>query len=900
MKRNQKNEQKKFLAFIFSCFVLTISCLPFIPFDATASVVREIEINGLYSIDKEELLYLLDMQPGEQIDEEHVRLGIKRAFLKGIFKDISVETFEGERTDILINVKERDFIEKISIKGDSALSKRKIKQLFFLKEDKVLLCDMLERALKTLRHEIALRGFPHASVHSETIPLKRPHRVKILLTIDTGDPLTIATIQTEDEAKHAMKLSEGDIYNQTKLAKDLERIKKYYKKQKYFNPEIGQHTFTDGVLEIPVRPGKRLNISIVDNHAISTKKLLREMPFFELEAFSYDIVEESVHRVISLYHKKGYLFAQAAPVISKTDDHIDLHFFIYEGQKVKTGEITFTGTSLPEKDLKDVLSLRKGKVYNAELLDTDRERLRTYYIALGYLSVDVEEFQTTYNEASNTVDINIIIHEGLKTEIERIVITGTQHVPEEAVREIIQIEPGDIYNEVDIIDARYRVGDLYNAHGFLRTTVTVESEIEEHKATVTFKIKEGTEILFGKTIVTGNYKTKYGVVTRELHDKENKPYDYRILTRERRKLYKSGLFTDIDITALDRYDHKKDVLLTLREGNPGSVELTLGYATYERFRGILDVSYRNLWGENRQPSLRLDVSSLARRLILNYYEPWFLDKELLQFRAFMLIENKKEINVDTRETLYKLKRYKASAGVEKDVSDTVLAKFYYEFSVVNTYDVQPDVILSKEDVGTLLISGIIPGILYDTRDNIFEPQKGIFSGASVKFTSPLFLSESDFLKFSFFGNYYHALSKRFVFAVSFRGGLARGYRGTTELPIVERYFLGGRTTVRGYEQDLLGPKGEDGNPTGGNAFLMQSLELRASLGKGIGLVAFLDGGNVWLETNDIDLMEWKFTPGIGLRYKTPVGPLRFDYGYKLEEEQGQSRGVFHFSIGHAF
>jgi len=900
MKRSLGNEQGQFLAFMACCIVMIISCMLFIPFNASASVAGEIAINGLYSIDREEFLYLLDMHPGEQVDEERIRLGIKRAFLKGIFEDISVETVEGEKTDILINVKERDFIEKISIKGNSALSKKRIKQLFLVKEDTVLLCDMLERAMKKLQHELALRGFPHASVHAETVALKKPHRFKLLLTIDTGEPLRIETIQTDDETKHVMKLSDGDIYDQTKLRKDLERIKKYYKKQNYLNIEIGQQTFTDGVLEIPVRPGKRLNISIVDNHAISTKKLMSEMPFFELEAFNYDIVEESVYRIISLYHKKGYLFAQVAPVISETDDHIDLHFFIYEGRTVKTGKITFTGASLPEKDLEEVLSLRKGKAYNDELLDPDRELLRTYYIALGYLSVSIEEFQTTYHEESNTMDIEITINEGLKTGIERIDIIGALRVPEEAVREVLQVEPGDVYNEVNIIDARYRIIDLYNSRGFLGTTVIVESEIEEHEATVTFKIQEGTEILFGKTVVAGNYRTQYHVIDRELHDKESTPYDYRILTKDRRKLYKLGLFTDVDMKALDRYDHKRDVLLTVKEGAPGSVELTFGYATYERFRGILDVSYRNLWGENRQPSLRLDVSSLAQRLLLQYYEPWLLDKERLQFRAYMLIENKEEINIDTRETLYKLKRYKASAGVEKDLSSTVLAKFYYEFSVVNTYDVQPDVVLSKEDVGTLFISGIEPGILYDTRDNIFEPRKGIFAGASVKFTAPLLLSESNFVKFSFFGNYYHSLSKGLVFAASFRGGLAKGYSGTPDLPIVERFFLGGRTTVRGYEQDMLGPKGEDGNPTGGNAFLMQNLELRASLGKGIGLVAFLDGGNVWLETNDIDLMEWKFAPGIGLRYKTPVGPLRIDYGYKLEDEPGQSRGVFHFAIGHAF
>jgi outer membrane protein insertion porin family len=106
--------------------------------------------------------------------------------------------------------------------------------------------------------------------------------------------------------------------------------------------------------------------------------------------------------------------------------------------------------------------------------------------------------------------------------------------------------------------------------------------------------------------------------------------------------------------------------------------------------------------------------------------------------------------------------------------------------------------------------------------------------------------------------------------------------------------------VRGYEQDTLGPKGSDGNPTGGNAFLMENLEMRISLGKGIGLVTFLDGGNVWVEMKDMDPSDSKFTAGLGLRYDTPVGPLRVDYGFKLQREKDESRGELHFSIGHAF
>jgi outer membrane protein insertion porin family len=141
--------------------------------------------------------------------------------------------------------------------------------------------------------------------------------------------------------------------------------------------------------------------------------------------------------------------------------------------------------------------------------------------------------------------------------------------------------------------------------------------------------------------------------------------------------------------------------------------------------------------------------------------------------------------------------------------------------------------------------------------------------------------------------------KRFVFAVSFGGGAANGLGGTEELPLVERFFLGGGTTVRGYEQDTLGPKGEDDSPTGGNVFVLTNWEMRLPLGKGFGLVPFVDAGNVWQTLDDFDA-ELKYTVGAGLRYKTPVGPVRVDYGYKLNRDSGESTGEVHFSFGHAF
>ena len=763
-------------------------------------------------------------------------------------------------------------------------------------------CNVLDKAEKTLKEELLLMGFPHADVKAAIERLKTPYRVKIHLRVNTGEPERIRKMDISGPGKEiesVMKLTVGDVYDQTVLKKDMERIKTYFQNRGYYKPVLSAYTFREGVLSFSVNPGKRLQVSLQGNDNVSTGTLMKEMPFFETEDVSDDIVEEAVSRLALIYHAKGYPFVQIAPVVTSKDDLVLVNFFIYEGTKVEIRKISFHGNTIDSQKLKEIMSLKEGGIYNPDLLDADREALKNFYNALGYLSVSVEAFQVKHEEGSDKVDISIRVDEGLKTEIATITVAGANLASETELEKVINIHPGDAYNEVDLLDARYRIIDFYSSKGFLDVKVEIKREIEGQKASITFQINEGLLVLFGKTIVTGNQQTKYRAIKREFLQQEDMPFNYSLLSKEKQKLYKLGLFSDIDMEVLDTHDDKKDVLVKLHEGDAGAVEFSLGYAEYERYRGILVLSYRNFMGMNRQGSIRFELSSLAKRYVLQYYEPWFLSTTL-PFRAFVIGEDRKEINIDTRETLYHLIRHSVTAGFEKKISDVLKSELYYEFSLVNTYDVKPDVVLSKEDTGTLVISGLRLGLIYDTRDNQFYPKKGIFSGLTLKVTSPVFLSETDFIKLTLYNNIYHEVKKGLVLAASFRGGFAQGYFQTNELPIVERFFLGGRDTVRGYDQDTLGPKGSDGNPIGGNAFLMENLEIRTSLGKGLGLVTFLDGGNVWLKTNNIDLKDFKFTTGLGLRYNTPVGPLRIDYGYKLQREKGESSGAFHFSIGNAF
>lgn len=861
-----------------------------------------IEVTGLHSIERAEFIDLLGLANRETIDTETLKNGIKRAFLKGIFENISVEVAGGVPPEIVVHVSEKEFIKKLSVKGNAPLSDRKIADLLPLKAYEVMRYDLIGQAKEELKEKLSLYGFPDAAVDLKVEQDREAYRVNLYLTVDAGEPLRINSVRitgTQLDILDIMKTRPGDVYDQIKLNLDLKRVRENLKKRGYYHPSVGPYLYHDGEVEIACVPGKKLSVTLEGNKAVSQKNLMKQMPFFEIETFNDAAIQETIDKMLTLYHEEGYASVQIAPVVNSDEDSEYVIFYIFEGGQYRISEMRFIGARLPSEKLQEVMALKKGGAFNPDIVGKDRDSLKEIYGALGYLETDVKEFDVKIDEKNRTVELTVKIQEGERTEISDVGITGVEDEVGKKLLKIAGLKQGDPYNEVEISDARFRILDYYGDYGYSSMDVVVTRKIENHKASVIFGVIKGEKKYFGGTIITGNKKTRYEVIKRELVNKEGSPYSLRSLALDRQKLFKLGLFTEIGVESLNSSDQKKDVLIKVKEGNAGAVEYGFGYADYEEFRGFAEVSYRNLWGMNRLGSARTELSSLEKRFILQYQEPWFMGWPL-PFRAFFLIEDKKEVNLPDRQVRYKLSRYTLTAGVEKKLSDTVKADLYYEFAIVTTSEVLPDVILSREDVGTLAISSIKPGIAYDTRDNPFDPSKGVLAGGSLKIASPLLLSDTNFTKLNLYGSTFHRLNKRIVLAVSVRGGLAFGLGRTNELPIVERFFLGGSSTVRGYEQDTLGPKGTDGNPTGGNAFLEGNIEFRTFVGRGISLVPFVDMGNVWVKASHMNVADLKYTAGIGLRYSTPVGPLRVDYGFKLNREPGESDSAIHFSIGHAF
>ncbi|MEO5358527.1 MAG: outer membrane protein assembly factor BamA [Nitrospirae bacterium YQR-1] len=895
---------------IITAFIISVSLPalnPHTAFSASAMKpfkVAQISISGLYSVERTEFIHMLGIHEGDIADENKIREGIKSVFKKGFFNDIKV--YGNYNSGMLtVDVKERAIVTAVDITISGSLSKKTIREVFSLKEGMEYHQERLDAAIKELTQVVNEMGFPGATINAVTTYEKIPGKVRILLNVKAGEPVRIKRVMIkggQHRVRDLLDIHESDIFDKRYVDDKLKELKIELVGQGYYNPVVTYTSFDsiDGVLVIDVKTGKKLAVTFNGNDLFSTKKLKQEMPFFEYGSVGTDIVEEAKQSIISLYHQKGYIDISIEYEIKDHTNEVEVIFNISEGKKYKVDKIIFSGVSLDTKQLKSVLYTKEGEPFDPDVKEDDVTALTDYYHSMGFLSVKLTDISTEMNKNNGKVTVHIAVEEGHRLIIKQVKVIGAEHLKEPELMNLIKIKPQTFYSETDVFDARQVLLSYVKQQGYANGDVKVSYEMDsEAQVTLIFHITEGSKYYFGNTLVKGNVAVRWEVFRRELKHTRGEPFNVTTVYEEVRDLYKTGLFTSVDVEFVEQEGGIKDVVFYVKESNAGLVEYGLGYGEYDGLRGFMDIKYINLMGMNRQLSLNTKLSFINHKVSLNYYEPWFV-KTPLPFSATVSYERRDEKNTDTRDINYRVQRFTATLGVEKELIPLLKGKLFYEFNLVKTWDVQPDVILSHEDTGTLAISSIVPSIVYDSRDNPLEPTSGFTGGIHVKLASKVLFSETDFVKISGYSNYYIGLTKGLVLAMSLRSGIGQGWRDTVSLPIIERYFLGGGTTVRGYGQDSMGPRGSNGDPTGGNAFLMSNVEWRINILSSLGLVLFTDGGNVWSQLHQYSLNDINYTAGGGIRYNTPVGPLRLDYGHKLNRKEDESPGRFYFSIGQAF
>jgi outer membrane protein insertion porin family len=640
------------------------------------------------------------------------------------------------------------------------------------------------------------------------------------------------------------------------------------------------------------------------------------------------VIESSMDKIRNVYRDLG--FADAKVEVKKTEGPgtLGLAFSVQEGRQVSVSAVGVEGnTVFTARQIKAMMSTQesgwlRSRPYREDLLEKDADIITEQYVAAGYLAANVKRTVTRTSDGSKAA-VALKITEGRKTLMGNVSFEGNTAIAGKELAGVLKLKAAAPFSERLLEEDRYRVLSLYSAKGYLYARIEVERRTASAEETtspegkngaavdagpeivnVRYRIAEDRQVVVGKVILRGNVNTRDAVILRELEPRTGEPYSYEALLKSQQRVYRYGYFSLAKFEPVhpNEKEYVKDMLFTVEERPAGAVEFGAGYGTLDRLRGFVELSHRNLWGTARFASLRFEGSDILRRDAFTFQEPWFLGQRNLESKFILARSDSKRINEQSREIYYQTRKTTASYGVEH-AYEGFRTSLTCQYENVENYNVQPAAELTPDDSGRVLISSLSPAIILDKRNDPFNPTQGSLHGVNIKEAMSVLNSKTEFTKATVQSTWYLPAADYLVIALSGRAGMGWPHRDTRDVPLHERFYLGGGTTVRGFTQDSVGPYkiGTSGDrvPTGGSGMVQFNAEARLSSSGGSGFVVFTDAGNVWVD-QAIRLNDLRASYGAGFRYHTPVGPLRIDYGQKINRQPGESPGELHFNIGQAF
>ncbi len=902
----------------------------------------------------EDVESLLLTRPGHAFSAEAVRRSIAYLYLKQQFRDIRAEAFSsdgGLRLEYTFLPLTR--IENVVLRGNHSLRGQALRDVIGNLAGR----ELREEDFADIRAGIQARyqaeGFFNVRVDFLARPAPRPNRVHLYIYIKEPKRTVIEELRfdgnrvfTDEQLRAVMQNRVGTVLRTDILLEDdLNAIQQLYVRAGHPEARPGpvRMRFRDekAFLEIAGQEGPHVTVSfrgtghfcadqfpdIFDRAAEGGGRFgVRQQQcdeyfrnllliWSERDA-SEAVIESSIDKVRSVYREKGY--ADAAVDVRRTeeDGRLDLVFTVREGPRVLVEDVLITGNrAFTARELRRLMATRptgrlRTRLFRQEVLDQDVDALAEHYAAAGYLAASVRPVVTRTEDGGRAV-IRLNINEGGRTLTGDITIAGNAVLADRVLRDAVRLRSGEPFSERTVEEDRYRILSLYAAKGHLYARVEVERTTPAQPPAgggayvdIRFRIEEDRPVAIGTVILRGNVDTRDAVILRELEPRTGEPYQYEAILKSQQRIYRYGYFNLAKFEPVRPHEREyvKDMLFTVEERAAGAVELGVGYGDLDRLRGFVEVSHRNLWGSAHFASLRFEGSDILYRTAFTYRQPWFLGFRNLDSRLLLAWSDAERINQDTREVYYETEKTTASYGIERTWNG-LKSSLTYQFENVENYNVRPAAVLSPEDSGRVLISSLSPAVAWDLRDDPFNPRRGSVHGLTVKEALGSLGSEAEFTKATVQTTWFVPAAASAVLALSGRAGMAWPHRETGEVPIHERFYLGGSTTIRGFTQDSIGPVRADASgslvPTGGASMLQLNAEVRFMAPGGSGVVVFADAGNVWpdqrLRTDDL-----RASYGAGLRYHTPVGPLRIDYGQKINRRTGESPGELHFNIGHAF
>jgi outer membrane protein insertion porin family len=915
-----------FMTKFYFFIIFTVAVLPGYPEELSNPIsaffgktIRRIDFAADMTLDRSHFDPYLGIKPGEKLTQTAVKGAIQFLYETGRFSEIKVEASLGEDgVNILFKLHDNYYFNRFSIIGNVDLKDRSLRELVALPVGQRFTDEKLEDSRRAVLKFLNERGFYLADATARPVMDDKTRYADTVFQVNAGKLATIRSIEVEGVPSPEIKAvleqfgyKQGKRYDRSRLNSRVENLRKYFIQKGYlaavpkiselFEPENGTVA-----LKINVANFGRVRI-VVQGFKIDKIQLPRLLPALSGEGINPDTLEEGLNNLKDYLEDRGY--PEAEVTINEAADNSGVRVFRYgivPNHKFTVVHINFKGNRLfPDQEMLASVKIQpaafmQSTAYSAANLDDDVESLKALYESRGYLEAKVIPLVEPL-DSGNKLDITYTCEEGRMSRVQSLDIHGNESVKLKDLMSKIKLAPGAPYSPSLAEQDRQSLISAYNDFGFLRAQVTVRvgASNAEGAYPVEFHIEEGNRTIADRIFVLGAGRTRESIINKRIKIRSNEPLSFGKLLQTQRALYELGIFDQVRVTPQNSESAApyQDVVVRLQESNRFTMSYGFGYQETEKLRGTLEFSDLNFLGLAKRADIRLRGSSIAQEALFNLRQPQFRALPVDSYFTFSYLQQ--------RDVSFDSKRFNVSYQFSRPLTEHSWGMLRYNFKNVRLSNLQVSVSeLGRED-SPCNLSTFSGAFIKDSRDNYLDPTKGFFSSTDLGVTTKL-LGSNDYVSFFSQNSYYHGLSRSLLMAGSIRFGAAHPYGGDTDLPISERYFAGGGSSLRGFETDFAGPLDPVTNkPVGGNALVIGSMEIRVPLFRFLHLAGFYDTGNVFRNVSDIDFTGFSHTVGLGLRIKTPFGPLRADYGYNLNLSQdlrnrGLSREHLFITIGPPF
>jgi outer membrane protein insertion porin family len=669
-------------------------------------------------------------------------------------------------------------------------------------------------------------------------------------------------------------------------------------------------------------------------------------------------VRAQIPKIRDVYAEEGYFLAKVSyRLIAMANNQVEVRFEIVEGPEVSVRRIQFVGNDhLGDDELLGFMRthptgffsmISSNDTFKRDFFDEDVLRIQALYYDRGYLNVQVAPPRIELTPDRQQIDITVPVQEGPRFKIGRLRVieygeSGSEIDPlggRRTVREKIDANPGEWFSRTKLSEGIEEITRHYRDESFAKAEVTPETEldVEGKLVHVTVSIRRGPSCHIERIEVQGNDKTRDRVLRREILIVEGAKYSQSLLERSKERMTALGYFERVDMSEADGSEPDGLVITyEVKERPTGTFQVGAGFSSIEQFILTAQIDQQNLFGHGQSLSLQAQISGIRQLAQIQFVEPY-----LLSSLWSLSIDASRTSNsfaaLTTKQTgggiafghpvfdrnLRLALRY--SADYTEVGASTGGVFGASAFGAQGALFQQPTFLADIQRGG--FTSSLRLSLTYDSRDNRMFPTKGIYASFSSEAADPYLGSQRTFFRNRYFGRFYYPLFLGMVLRINTEAGLVTS-RKSQGVPLYERFFLGGILSVRGFPYNGLGPRGfvpPDPNPgsfntdlrLGGNAMLRANVEIEFPIVSSVGIkgVVFTDAGNVWnlekkwcqipsYENDDTRQVcgfnKLRYSAGFGVRWFSPMGPLRFEWGFPFNPKSYDRDMRFDFTIGQFF